>query len=49
MARVVCPACRSIMVIVKDSEGRKWWRCPDCGAQLPVECQTKLIASFYPI
>lgn len=30
-----CPQCGWQMTKIKDKESRRWWQCPQCGAQIP--------------
>lgn len=33
----VCPQCGYFLILIQDSEKRKWVRCINCGAQFPLE------------
>ena len=38
-----CLVCNSSLIPEKDAEGRKWARCPSCGARFPLESGITLI------
>ncbi len=42
-----CPQCGSRLTLIKDTEGRKWAKCTQCGAQLPLE-QGRMIVGSLP-